>query len=125
MTDPADLDQLRNTISSQGATIGSYEEILRGLMEGFQDVAERPDLTLDTLWEQFCGLPTRQATMTVTSQPLCNPAGSSAVTPVSRNPAYLPQSATMEIPEPAGPFFPSAPSFSSSSLLHSPRTDRR
>ena len=50
-------------------------------MEGFQAVAERHDLALDALREQFCGLPTRQSTMTVTFQSLSNPAGSSVVTP--------------------------------------------
>ena len=90
MTDPADLDQLRNAISSQGATIGRHEKLLHGLMEGFQDVAKRHDLALDALREQFRGLLTRQSTTTVTSQPLSNRAGSSAVTPVSREPRLPP-----------------------------------
>jgi hypothetical protein len=89
MTGPADLDQLPNAVSSQGATIGRHENLLHGLMEGFQAVVERHDLALDALREQFCGLPTRQPTMTVTSQPLYNSAGSSTVTPVSREP-HLP-----------------------------------
>jgi hypothetical protein len=66
MTDPEDLDQLRNAISSQGTTIGRHEELLRGLTEGFQAVAERHDLALDTLREQFCGLATMQLTTMVT-----------------------------------------------------------
>ncbi|XP_045552233.1 formin-2 [Salmo salar] len=81
-----DLEQLRNAIFSQGALIGSHKELLRGLMEGFQDVAEHHDLALEALREQYRGLPTRQHTTTVTSQPLSNPAGSSAVTPPSSFP---------------------------------------
>lgn len=102
-----------------------HEELLHVLMEGFQDVAECHDLALDALWEQFRGLPTRQPTMTVTSQPVSNPAGSSAITPVSREPRLPPRSATMEIPEPAGLFSPNAPSFSSCSLLRYPQTTQR
>ena len=75
MTDPADLDQLCNAISSQGALIGRHEELLCGLMEGVQDVAESHNLALNALREQFHGMPTRQPTTTVTSQPLSNPAG--------------------------------------------------
>ena len=56
MTDPADSDQLRNAISSQGATTGRHEELLRGLMVGFQTLAERYDCTLNTLLEKFRGL---------------------------------------------------------------------
>ena len=55
MTDPADLDQFRNTISSQGALIGSHKELLRGLMEGFQDMAERHDLALDACGSNSVG----------------------------------------------------------------------
>ena len=72
MTDPADLDQLCNAISSQEVTIDRHEYLLCGLMEGFQDVAERHDLELDALWEQFRGLSTVHPTMTVTSQSLSN-----------------------------------------------------
>ena len=90
MTDPADLDQLRNAISSQGAIIGRHKELLRGLMEGFQDVAESHDLALDALREQFRGVPTRQPTMTVTSHPLSNPADCSAIIPVSLEPCLHP-----------------------------------
>lgn len=83
MTDPAHLDQLRNAISSQGDIIGRHEDMLRGLMEGFQDVAECHDLALGALREQFRGLPTRQPNTTVTSQILSNRAGSSTITPIS------------------------------------------
>jgi hypothetical protein len=85
-TDPADLDQLRNTISSQGAVFSRHEELLRCLMEGFKDVAECQDLALFALQEQFHGFHTRQPTMMVTSQPLSNPTGSSDITPVSQEP---------------------------------------
>ena len=90
MTDPADLDQLCNAICFQGALIGRHEEMLHGLMEGCQDLIEHHDLALDALREHFRGLPTRQPTITVTSQPLSNPAGSSPVTPVSREPRLPP-----------------------------------
>ena len=53
MTDPADSDQLHTAVSSQGATIGRHKELLRGLMEGFQTLAERHDHALNTLLEQF------------------------------------------------------------------------
>ena len=86
MTEPTDVDQIPNALASQEAIIGRHEELLRGLMEGFQTMAERHDQALDTLREQFRGLSTRQPTPTVTSQPLSNPVGSSAVTPVSREP---------------------------------------
>ena len=89
MTDPADLDQLRNAIS-QGATVGRHEESLHGLMEGFQAVAQLQDQALEALREQSRGLPTKHPTMTVTSQPLCNTAGSSAVTLASRKPRLPP-----------------------------------
>jgi hypothetical protein len=59
-------------------------------MEGFKAVDERHDLALDALREQFRELPTRQPTMTVTSLPLCNPAGSSGVTTVSQDPLLPP-----------------------------------
>ena len=57
MTDPADLDQLRYAISSQGATTGRHEELLRGIMEGFQATADRHDQALDMLREHVHGLP--------------------------------------------------------------------
>ncbi|KAM9416128.1 LOW QUALITY PROTEIN: SH2 domain-containing adapter protein E-like [Salvelinus alpinus] len=53
MTDPADLDQLRNVVSSQGVTIGRHEELLQSLMEGFQTLAECQDRAFNTLLEQF------------------------------------------------------------------------
>ena len=56
MTDRADLGQLRNTISSQGASIGRHAELLCGLMEGVQTLAKRHDQALDMLREQFRGL---------------------------------------------------------------------
>jgi hypothetical protein len=84
MTDPADSDQLRNALSSQGATICRHEELLCGLMEGLQTLAESHDQALNTLLDQFLGLSTMQHTTKVTSQPLNNLAVSSAVTPVSR-----------------------------------------
>ena len=86
MTDPADLDQLCNAISSQGALIGRHQELLLGLVEGFHDVAKRHYLAFDAMLHQLCGLPTWQPTTMVTSQPLSNPAGSSAVTSVSQEP---------------------------------------
>ena len=49
MTGPADPDQLRNSISSQGASIGRHEELLRGLLEGVQTLAERHDRALAML----------------------------------------------------------------------------
>jgi hypothetical protein len=83
MTDPADLDQLCNTISSQGALIGRHQVLLLGLVEGFHDVAERHYLAFDAMRDQFRGLPTWQPTTMVTSQPLSNPVGGSVVTSVS------------------------------------------
>ena len=56
MTDPADPGQMRDGVSSQGATIVRHEELLRGLMEGIQTLAGR------------------QATTVLTPQPLSNPA---------------------------------------------------
>eukprot|EP00063_Salmo_salar_P041704 XP_014016539.1 PREDICTED: uncharacterized protein LOC106580245 [Salmo salar] len=52
MTDPAAPGQLRDAISSQGATTGGHEELLRGLMEGVQRL-EHHDRALDSLLEQF------------------------------------------------------------------------
>ena len=54
------------------------------MMEGFQATAECHHQALDILRDQVRGLPIRQPTTMVTSQPLFNPAGSSAVTLVSR-----------------------------------------
>ena len=90
MTDPAASDQLCNALSSQGATISRHEELLHGLIEGFQTLDECHDQALNTLLEQFRGLFNMQSTMTVTSQPLSNPAVSSTVTPVSREPCLPP-----------------------------------
>jgi hypothetical protein len=84
MTDTVELDQLSNDITSQGTLIGRHEEMHHGLMEGVRDVAEHHHPALDALREQFRGLPTRQPTMTVTSQPFSYPAVSIAVTPVSQ-----------------------------------------
>ena len=83
MTAPADSNQLRNTISSQGATIGRHEELLRGLMEGFQTLAELHDRALNTFLEQFRGLSVRQSTTTITYQHLSNPAVSRAASPAT------------------------------------------
>lgn len=47
--------------------MGRHKELLRGLMEGFQTLAERHDQALNTLQEQFRGLSVRQPTTTVTS----------------------------------------------------------
>jgi hypothetical protein len=70
MTDPADLDQLHNAISSQGATIGRHEELFPDLMEGIHTLVERHDGALNILLEQFRGLAGRQPTTTVTLQPI-------------------------------------------------------
>lgn len=61
-------------------------------MEEYQTLAKCHDRALNTLLEQFRRLSVRQPTTTVTSQPLSNPAVSSAAppaTPVSREP-HLP-----------------------------------
>uniref|UniRef100_A0AAZ3SS91 DUF4939 domain-containing protein n=1 Tax=Oncorhynchus tshawytscha TaxID=74940 RepID=A0AAZ3SS91_ONCTS len=93
MTNPADPGQLRNTVSIQEATIGRRKELLRGLVEGVQVLAEHHDRALDSLLEKFRGLSGRQPTMVVTPQPLSNSAASSAissVTPPSREPRLPP-----------------------------------
>lgn len=62
-------------------------------MEGFQTLAERHERALNTLLKQFRGLSVRQPATTVTSQPLNNPAVSSAslqATPASREPRLPP-----------------------------------
>ena len=51
MTAPADPGQLSNAISSQGASSGRHEEVLLGLMEEVQTLAERHDRALDMLLE--------------------------------------------------------------------------
>ena len=82
MTDPADSDQLRNTVSSLGATIGKHEELLQVLIEGFQTLAECQDRAFNTLLEQFLGLSVRQPTTNVTLQTV-NYAATSCVSPQS------------------------------------------
>ena len=66
MTDPADSDQLCNTVSSQGATIGRHEEILHYLMEGFHTLVEHH--AISAMLEQFRWLSIRQQATTETSQ---------------------------------------------------------
>ena len=73
MADPADLDQLRNTVSLHGATIGRHEELLQNLMEGLHTLAERHDQGFKSLLEQFRGLSIRKHVTTETSQMLSNP----------------------------------------------------
>jgi hypothetical protein len=55
MTDPADSDQLHNTVSLQGATIGRHEKLLQCLLEGHHTLAECHDQAINTLLEQFRG----------------------------------------------------------------------
>ena len=93
MTDPADSYQLRNAISSQGATVGRHKELLQGLLDGFQTLAECHDCALNTLQEQFPGLSVRQPAMAVAFQPPSNTAVSSAslqATLASRDPCLPP-----------------------------------
>jgi hypothetical protein len=56
MTNPAVPGQLRNAISTQGSTTGRHKELLRGLVEGVQTLAQHCDRALDSLLEQFHGL---------------------------------------------------------------------
>ena len=53
MTDPADLDQLRQAVSLQGATIGRHEELLQGRLEGLSSLTEGPDYGLKAILVQF------------------------------------------------------------------------
>jgi hypothetical protein len=53
MTDPADTDQFHNNISSEGAIIKRHEELLLGLLDGFQTLAERYDCALNTLLDNL------------------------------------------------------------------------
>nr|XP_029492938.1 substance-K receptor-like [Oncorhynchus nerka] len=70
MTDPADPGQLRNAISTHGATIGRHEELLRGHVERVQTFAECHDRMFDSLLEQFHGMSGRPPTMVITPQRL-------------------------------------------------------
>ncbi|XP_071210165.1 uncharacterized protein [Salvelinus alpinus] len=78
MTEPADSDQLCNTVSSQGATIGRHKELLHNLMEGFHTLAEYHDDAVSALLELLRGLSIRQPATTETSQTLSNPTTSVA-----------------------------------------------
>jgi hypothetical protein len=51
MTVPADPGQLRDAISSQGAAIWRHKELLCGLMDGVQTLAERHDRAWNSLRE--------------------------------------------------------------------------
>uniref|UniRef100_A0A8K9V5D1 DUF4939 domain-containing protein n=1 Tax=Oncorhynchus mykiss TaxID=8022 RepID=A0A8K9V5D1_ONCMY len=94
MTDPAHPDQLRNAISSQRASIGRYEILLRGLMEGVQTLAERHAQALDMLLEQFRGSSGGQPATVVTPPPLSNlPVSSTA-------PPSTPPSRELQLPPP-------------------------
>ena len=69
MTDSAELNQLRHTVSLQGATIGRHEELLLDLLEGLRSLTERHD---QAIMEQIRELAHRWSTNTENPQPLRN-----------------------------------------------------
>jgi hypothetical protein len=60
MTDTANSDELRYTVSLHGATIGRNEELLQNLLEGLHILAECHDEDFNSLLEQLSGLSIRQ-----------------------------------------------------------------
>ena len=93
MTESADLDQLRHTVSLQGANIKREEELLQNLMEGFRSLAEHHDQGFKALTEQFRELARKQHATSETSQPLSNfPTSGGFVqpTPAPRGPLLPP-----------------------------------
>jgi hypothetical protein len=96
MTNPADSDQLHNTVSLHGATIGRHVELLQNLMEGLHTLAERHDQGFKSLLKQFHGLSIRQHATTETSRTLSNhPTSRDFVQPTSasREPHLPPRGA--------------------------------
>lgn len=93
MTDPADSDQLHNTVSMHGATIGRQEELLQNLIEGNNTLVGSHDQGFKTLLEQFYGLSIKQHATTETSRTHSNPPPSGDFvqpTSASREPRLLP-----------------------------------